>query len=263
MIDENQWRDATRDYSFMQGLTAEEDRRLRYIASDFLARKAFVGGAGFVITERVKIEVAAQASVLVLALNVDYYEGWREIVIYPNEFRPRREVVDESGVVHVSEQVLAGEAWQSGPVVLSYEHVNQGGYARDGAGHNVVIHEFAHKLDMLTGEANGCPPLHMGMDRERWKRTFMEAYLRFCADVDAADVRAPYDGGKALDALLIDPYGAETPAEFFAVISETFFEAPEAVWEFSEPVYNELKAFYRQDPLARLVTAGVIERVES
>jgi MtfA peptidase len=143
--------------------------------------------------------------------------------------------------------------------VLSYEDV-----ARRSAGPatNVVIHEFAHKLDMRSGEANGSPPLHKGMNREQWKRAFMEAYLRHCKPVDHARSRAPYDGGQAQRALLIDPYGAETPAEFFAVISEAFFESPETVIEFAPSVYTQLKSFYRQDPLERLIAAGVIERVQ-
>ena len=104
---------------------------------------------------------------------------------------------------------------------------------------------------MLNGEANGYPPLHRGMSKETWKRTFLAAYLSFCKQVDEADALARRDGGRALDAITIDPYAAQSPAEFFAVISEGFFEMPEAVHDAFPAVYQQLKAFYKQDPLTR------------
>ena len=252
LIDLAAWNLATADYQFVRRLTVEENRRLRLIASDFLARKNIVGAAGFEVDQLVRIQIAAQACILILELDVDYYDGWREIIVYPGQFAKTHDVMDEFGVVHTTRDPLAGEAWLGGPVVLSHADVAHTENAVDrGDGYNVVIHEFAHKLDMLNGEANGYPPLHRGMSKETWKRTFLSAYLAFCKQVDGADALARRDGGKALDAILIDPYAAQSPAEFFAVISEVFFEMPEDVYEAFPAVYQQLKAFYKQDPLTR------------
>ena len=252
LIDSAAWNRATADYHFVKRLTAEENRRLRLIASDFLMRKNINGAAGFEIDELIRIQIAAQACILILELDVDYYDGWREIIVYPGQFAKTHDVVDEYGVVHTTRDPLAGEAWLGGPVVLSHADIAHTENAVDrGDGYNVVIHEFAHKLDMLNGEANGYPPLHRGMSKETWKRTFLAAYLAFCKQVDKADALARKDGGRALDAIPIDPYASENPAEFFAVISEVFFEMPETVHATFPGVYQQLKAFYKQDPLAR------------
>ena len=252
LIDLAAWNRATADYHFVKRLTAEENRRLRLIASDFLMRKSINGAAGFEIDELIRIQIAAQACILILELDVDYYDGWREIIVYPGQFAKTHDVMDEYGIVHTTRDPLAGEAWLGGPVVLSHADIAHTENAVDrGDGYNVVIHEFAHKLDMLNGEANGYPPLHRGMSKETWKRTFLAAYLAFCKQVDEADALARKDGGRALDAIPIDPYASENPAEFFAVISEVFFEMPETVHATFPVVYQQLKAFYKQDPLAR------------
>ncbi len=252
LIDLAAWNRATADYHFVKRLTVEENRRLRLIASDFLMRKSINGAAGFEIDELIRIQIAAQACILILELDVDYYDGWREIIVYPGQFAKTHDVVDEYGIVHTTRDPLAGEAWLGGPVVLSHADIAHTENAVDrGDGYNVVIHEFAHKLDMLNGEANGYPPLHRGMSKETWKRTFLAAYLAFCKQVDEADALARKDGGRALDAIPIDPYASENPAEFFAVISEVFFEMPETVHATFPVVYQQLKAFYKQDPLAR------------
>jgi MtfA peptidase len=248
LIDEALWRQATEHYYFMRRLSKEEDRRLRLIASDFLSRKTFTGAAEFEITPLMQVQVAAQACTLVLELGVNQFDGWSEIIIYPGKFAPKREVTDHAGVVHSTRDTLAGEAWLGGPVVLSYEDVAS--LARNTA-HNVVIHEFAHKLDMRNGNANGFPPLHKGMSAVTWKRDFMAAYLDFCKRVDYADEYEHLDNSASLNALPMDPYGSESPAEFFAVASETFFERPESLAAGYSTVYAQLKAFYRQDPLAQ------------
>ena len=252
LIDLAAWNHATANYQFVRRLTVEENRRLRLIASDFLSRKTFVGAADLEIDELIRIQIAAQACILILELDVDFYDGWREIIVYPGQFAKTHDVMDEFGVVHTTRDPLVGEAWLGGPVVLSHADVAHTENAVDrGDGYNVVIHEFAHKLDMLNGEANGYPPLHRSMSKETWKRTFLAAYLAFCKQVDEADTLARKDGGRALDAIAIDPYAAESPAEFFAVISEVFFEMPQAVHDAFPAVYQQLKAFYKQDPLAR------------
>ena len=251
-IDATLWQTATRQYAFVCALSDEENRRLRLIASDFLSRKTITGAGGQEIDDLVRTQIAAQACILVLELGLDYFDGWSEVIVYPSQFMPVREVTDEAGVVHTTRDALAGEAWLGGPVVLSYEDVARTGDPINGIeGYNVVIHEFAHKLDMLNGEANGFPPLQKGMHRDAWKQAFMAAYLAFCRAVDAADAIEHRDGGRALDALPLDPYASASPAEFFAVISEAFFEIPDVVTASFPAVYAQLVLFYRQDPRTR------------
>jgi Mlc titration factor MtfA (ptsG expression regulator) len=255
LIDEALWRNATAGYSFVQSLNAEENRRLRLIASDFLSKKSITGADGLEIDNLIRTQIAAQACILVLELGIKYFKGWSEIVVYPSQFVPEREVVDEIGLVHTTRDALAGEAWLGGPVVLSYEDVARSGDAENSVeAYNVVIHEFAHKLDMLNGNANGFPPMQKGMSREAWRRAFMSAYLDFCKQVDAADAhgrRSRISRNHALDALPLDPYASENPAEFFAVITEAFFEMPHAIAQSFPGVYEQLTLFYRQDPAAR------------
>jgi Mlc titration factor MtfA (ptsG expression regulator) len=254
-IDEGLWESATAPYLFMRGIGPEDDARLRAIAAQFLARKQFHGTHDLDITPLMHVQVAAQASILVLELGIGWYDGWSDIIVYPGQFAPEREFVDEAGVVHLVQDPMAGEAWLGGPVILSYEDVamTSDEDARV-AGYNVVIHEFAHKLDMRNGDPNGCPPLHAGMPLAQWREAFSQAYGDFCRRVDEADRLAEEDGGAALDALPIDPYAAENPGEFFAVASEAFFETPERLQPAYPAVYAQLSLFYRQDPLRRLGT---------
>lgn len=225
----------------MRGLTAEESRRLRLMASDFLTRKHITGAAGLHITDLIRTQIAAQACILVLELGIDCYDDWQEIIVYPGHFRPLREHADAAGVVHTHQGILAGEAWLRGPVILSYQDIaDSGAPDHQRAGHNVVIHEFAHKLDMLNGSADGYPPLHKGMSRESWRQSFMAAYLDFCQRVDEGTPELP-----------MNAYAAENPAEFFAVISEAFFETPNRIQASYPQVYQQLTRFYRQNPFAR------------
>jgi len=252
-IDEALWRESTGDWLFMRGLTAEEDARLKSLAARFLAGKHYSGTHGLEITPRMRVEVAAQASILVLELGIEWYDGWTEIIMYPSQFAPEREIVDEAGVVHLTNDPMAGEAWLGGPVVLSYEDVALAGDAAQRvAGYNVVIHEFAHKLDMRNGDPNGFPPLHEEMSAKAWKAALSAAYDDFCARVDATDRLSERRAQAALDALPIDPYAAESAGEFFAVGSEAFFETPELLAPAYPAMYEQLTLFYRQDPLARL-----------
>ena len=252
-IDTALWRRATAPWPFMRGFPEGDRERLQRLCERFLARKHFSGAHGLEVSEAMQVEIAAQACVLILELGESWYEGWSEIIVYPTQFVPEREVVDEAGVVHLTRDPLAGEAWLGGPVILSYEDVAlSSDEAARVAGYNVVIHEFAHKLDMRNGDANGFPPLHAGMAVGAWKKAFAEAYEDFCARVDAADRRPGARGQAALDALPLDPYAAESAGEFFAVGSEAFFETPELLQPAYPAVYEQLRLFYRQDPLARL-----------
>lgn len=227
------WRSVTGAFGFVRRLTAAENRRLRELTLVFLAEKQFTGTHGIEVSDRMRVSIAVQACLPILELGLDWYAGWTGIVLYPGDFRVKRSEADEHGIVHEWDDALAGEAMPGGPVVLSWDAA-----ANDEA-MNVVIHEFAHKLDMVNGEADGYPPLHPGMERAAWSAAFEEAYEGFCDAVE-----------RDKDTWL-DPYAAEHPAEFFAVISEAFFTDPKETARRYPGVYAQLCLFYRQDPAAR------------
>ena len=227
-IEEALWCEATSRLRFIP-----QTPKLRSLALLFLAEKQFSGTHGLEVTDEMRVSIAAQACLPVLELGLDWYAGFSGIVVYPGDFRVRRSETDEDGVGHEWDDELAGEAMPGGPVVLSWDAT-----AND-AGMNVVIHEFAHKLDMLNGAADGLPPLHAAMDRAAWARAFEEAYQGFCDAVER---------GKET---WLDPYAAEHASEFFAVISEAFFEDPAETRRRYPDVYDQLKLFYLQDPLSR------------
>ncbi|MCS4503764.1 Protein MtfA [wastewater metagenome] len=232
-VDDALWRRATHSDSVLAGLDAGERVRLRELATLFLARKRFYAAGGGEFVPEQAVRIAALAAVPVLGLDIDWYRGWQSVIVYPSGFLARHREMDEAGVVHDEARALAGEAWDNGPVILSWSDVEAGG-RRDGW--NVVLHELAHKLDMLNGEANGMPPLHRGMDRRAWTRAFTEAFEAINAAVEAGR-----DPG-------IDDYAATDPAECFAVFSETFLEMPEVVAAHFPAVHEQLAAFYRRTP---------------
>jgi len=233
-VDPALWRRVTAKLPFLRGLDAARTRRLQDLVLMFLAEKQFVGARGQALDDALRLSVAVQACLPILELGLDWYEGWTGIVIYPGDFRVRRSEMDEGGVVHEWEDELTGESWQGGPVILSWDAAQHDEHA------NVVIHEFAHKLDMLNGEADGVPPLPAEMDRGAWREALAQAYAGFREAVE-----------RGRDTWL-DPYAAEDPSEFFAVLSEAFFEAPNETRRRYPEMYEQLRRFYRQDPAARL-----------
>jgi Mlc titration factor MtfA (ptsG expression regulator) len=221
----------------LAGLSNDESRRLRDLALLFLRDKTFEQARDVGLNDEMRLTIALQACLPILNLGLGWYRGWYALILYPDEFVPQREWIDEDGIVWVAEEPMSGEAWEQGPVILSWADVRAGG-VRDGF--NVVVHELAHKLDMCDGSANGHPPLHRGMSDERWSFVFGRAYHDLIRRLELGEE------------LAIDPYGSESPAEFFAVCSEAFFELPQLLAEAYRDVYGQLKEFYRQDPLSRL-----------
>jgi hypothetical protein len=238
-IDDALWRRARRHLPFLAGLSADEERRLRELAVLFLAEKQITPVRGLALSDDDRVEIALQACLPVLELGLDWYDGWVGIVVHPSDFQVQRSLTGEDGVVHEWEDELAGESWPGGPVVLSWEALDDSGSVPAG-GANVVIHEFAHKLDMAAGEADGVPPMPSREARERWIEVFDAAFDRFCNAVDAGRTT------------FLDPYAAEHEAEFFAVASEAFFESPNALRREYAELYELFKGFYRQDPARRL-----------
>jgi Mlc titration factor MtfA (ptsG expression regulator) len=241
-LDDDMWRETLGRYRFLTGLSDAERERLRDLTTVFLHDKQIHGAAGLELDAAMRMALAVQACILLLNLPDDWYDGWVEIIVYPDEFMPEVEWEDEFGVVHVGKEIRSGEAWLRGPVILSWADIGED--FADGV--NVAIHEFAHKLDMLNGDADGFPPLHAGMDRAAWTHAFESAYKDLCHSVDCGRETT------------IDPYAAESPGEFFAVMSEAFIERPEIVHAGYPAVYAQLKGFYRQDPYARHVAAGLL-----
>jgi len=220
------------------GLTESELAELARLAERLAGSKSITAIAPLQWLEPMANLLFLQMALPVLALGEAGLAGWQEIIVYPQPFLVRQEWHDPIGLVHEGESLLSGQARRDGPLILSWPDVKTSAQRLDGW--NVVIHEVAHKLDMLNGEANGFPPLHKGMDRHAWAHDWSSAYNRFCRGVDAG-----------VDDWL-DPYAAEHPAEFFAVLSEAFFECPHQVRQDFPTLYRHLSQFYRQDPAQRL-----------
>jgi len=157
-IDDALWGRALEHLPFLRGLSADEERRLKELAILFLAEKQFTPVRGLQLSDDDRVEIALQACLPVLELGLDCYDGWVGIVVHPSDFHVQRRQTGEDGVVHEWDDELAGESWPGGPVVLSWEALDDSGSVAEG-GANVVIHEFAHKLDMMSGEADGVPPM--------------------------------------------------------------------------------------------------------
>ena len=249
-LDPAAWDQALAAVPAARGLEPDEERRLRELVVLFLHEKTIEAVRGAEVTEARKLVIAIQACLLILNLGIDWYRGWHTVLVYPEQFVTGEVVEDELGIVHVDDGARAGESWPGGPVVLSWEDVMEGVGGTDD-GYNLVVHEFAHKLDMRNGEENGMPPLHPGMDAQVWQRVFSTAYDDFQDDVE-----------RGRD-LIVDDYAGDSPAEFFAVISEAFFEIPEVLRARFPEVYAQLAAFYRQDPAARFSRAGRAVRARS
>ena len=237
-IPPSDWRAVTRAMPLLAGLDDDEVERLRVLASVFLDEKSLEPVQGLRLTDPMRWMLAAYAALPVLNLGIDWYGGWRSLVLYPGEFVASHEWTDEGGLVHQRREVLSGEAWERGPMVLSWEDVAAAGVLD---GYNPVIHECAHKLDLRNGDANGQPPLHAGMERQAWRDVFSAAFVDLTARVDRGE-ETP-----------LDPYATESPGEFFAVMSEHFFETPHLLMGQYPEVYRQLSLFYLQDPAARLM----------
>ena len=237
------WAQTLTALSFLANLAVDEQKRLKTLVEDFLGEKEFSTAGGLELSDEICVAIAAQGCLPILELGLAAYRGWVGIVVYPDEFVVARRIEDEDGIVHEFDDVLSGEAWEGGPLIISWHDAQMAG-----SGYNVVIHEFAHKLDMLNGEADGIPALHSGMTSEAWDDVFIPAYEDFCRRVD---------NGEETD---IDPYASDAPAEFFAVISENFFELPAVVNREYPALYALLRSYYRQHPLGRLrEPAGFLE----
>ena len=217
-------------------LPAAHQVQLRRHVQVLLAEVPFIGCAGLVVDDEVRVTIAAQAAFLLLGRGGSF-GNLREVLVYPGLFVVPRAEAGAGGVVHESRDVLAGQSWQRGQVVVAWDAVRQGAAdPHDGA--NVVIHEFAHQLDQDAGVANGAPYVGRAAVQQAWARTMRAEFSALHARLATSQPE------------LIDPYAATHPAEFFAVTSELFFERPDALSAARPALYEQLRRCYRVDPLA-------------
>jgi Mlc titration factor MtfA (ptsG expression regulator) len=214
-IPEALWRATLERYPFLADRAGTELARLRELAAAFLAQKEFHGAGGLAITDEIALAIAAQAVLPVLHLGLRWYDDFVGIVVHPDEVVARRSTMDETGVVHDWNEVLAGEAMEGGPVMLNWLDVAQAGDTAE-TGFNVVIHEFVHKIDLRDGASDGCPPLPSKAARRQWLAVLQPQYEAFREQV----IRAERFGEPAP---WLDDYGATAIDEFFAVACEAYF----------------------------------------
>ena len=216
-------------------MPADLQLQLKQHVQIFLAEKVFVGCNGVKITDEIRITIAAQACLLLLNRKTDYYPNLQTILVYPRAFIKEQQKTHFDGVRHTEKTALAGESWQHGKVVLSWQDTIDGAQITND-GRNVVIHEFAHQLDQENGRANGAPILTKGQDYQSWSSAFSKQFEQLKSQE------------KMGTPSLFDYYGATNPAEFFAVTSEVFFEKSSAFYLQYPTLYQQLKLFYRVDP---------------
>lgn len=234
-IPEPLWRLTLERLPFLGRLDDADRAELRRLCSLFLDHKQFHGVGGLAVTDEMALAVAAQACLPVLKLGLDPYRAFVGIVMHPDEVVAQRSVMNEDGIVHEYDETLSGEAMGGGPVMLAWSDVRDAAEGADWA-YNVVIHEFAHVIDMAAGEADGVPPLPDAAARAHWIAVIDTAYERFCERVD--------DGVDTV----VDPYGAEAVEEFFAVAVEAFFVASVQFKRESPELYALLAGYFMQDP---------------
>ena len=254
-IDDELWQGTLGSLPFLTRLDDAEQQRLRELAQQFLADKEMAAAGDLQLTSQMQASIAAQACLPVLKFGLAAYRGWTSIVVYPDEFLVPRQVTDETGVVHEYVDQISGEAWDGGPLLLSWADAQMGK-----PGYNVVIHEFTHKLDMANGDADGLPPfdrrLHPRLSATRWRQVLDDAFERLNAELDLIESEIPPEVDPELPAadpyfarLPLDAYAATDPGEFFAVSSEAFFVAPAPLRDAFPEWYGLLAEFFLQDPL--------------
>ncbi len=231
------WAATLSRYPFLALRDAAQLAALRDMTAAFLAEKEFTGAGGLQVDDTIAVAIAAQACLPALALGIEWLDGFVGIVVHPDAVVAAREVEDEDGVVHAFDEELSGEAMQGGPVMLAWRDVAEAGLSAVD-GYNVVVHEFAHVMDMRGGLTAGAQEADASKPRGVWQSSLLDAWSRFADAVE--------DGASTF----LDPYGAESAQEFFAVAAEAFFVAPLELRNEQPAAYDLLVEFFRQDPAA-------------
>lgn len=227
----------TRNIPIYTRMSGELRHQLDKLVQQFLYQKKFVGCAGLEVDDEMRVTIAGQASLLLLNRPTRVYPDLHTILVYPSAFMVPRKQVDAAGVVTEARQDLLGESWGDGRVILSWDHVQRGAHDFTD-GQNVVLHEFAHQLDSESGSNNGAPYLGSETSYRTWSEVLSRDFANLQAD-------AMYRQESVLD-----HYGAQSPAEFFAVATETFFEKPYQLAEHHPALFSEFFKYYRVDPRA-------------
>ena len=245
---------------WLEDLPTEDRSKLCVLMAEFLSIKAINGAHGLIVTDEMRVAIAAQACLPVLHLGLAHYGDFSEIVVHAGAFEVHRQHTDDIGLITELHEVLAGESIDGGPVVLSWEDVAEPGFSAHPG--NVVIHEFAHKLDLADGLADGCPPMSAGL-RRRWLVCLDAAYEAFCAKLDDIESSIPSDidpESEQADAwygtLPLDPYAATDPCEFFAVAAERHFVDPHGFAEAFPELHDCFVTFFQQSPYPAADTNG-------
>lgn len=233
-LDDATWSQLRARVHWIDALDDARQQRLRSLAGRFLQRKTITPMAPLQLDAVQRAILAALCCLPLLEFGEEGLHGWSQLIVYPDAFRVNRSHVDAAGVMHEWDDELIGEAWQDGPLVLSWADV-EADLAEPHAGFCVAVHEMAHKIDVLDGVLDGTPPLPRGWQRA-WARDFQQAYDALAAAVDAGEEVA------------IDPYAAEAPDEFFAVCSEYHFSDPALLLELFPAVAGHLERFYGAPP---------------
>ncbi|CAM4149779.1 zinc-dependent peptidase [Kerstersia similis] len=253
------WEATLQAAPYLATLDPQERAQLLQRAAWLLASKTINGAQGLSIDNQIRLTIAAQACLPILHLPVELYAGWDEIIVYPSGFLIPRQDADAIGVVHEYMEEAAGQAWDGGPVLLSWDDT----VAPGSPGFNVVIHEFAHKLDLYAGDADGTPWLeaHAGLAPRRWREILTEALEALRVQLDEIETTLPPDldpdspeADAWYETLPLDPYAATDEAEFFAVSSEAFFVDPWRLAQAMPAWYEQLSRYYRQDPRNRITS---------
>jgi len=233
-IDPHTWSTARCATPWIQALDPVRQARLQSLTARLLHDKTITPVAGLVLDDAQRVQLAALCCLPLLEFGAEGLHGWSQLIVYPDAFRAQRSHIDAAGVMHEWDDALIGEAWESGPVILSWADVLSD-CASPREGFCVAVHEIAHKIDALDGALDGTPPLPRDWQRE-WARDFQSAYDAFCRAVDAGDV------------IKIDSYAAESPEEFFAVCSEYHFSLPALLDAAMPTVAAHLQRFYGPSP---------------
>jgi Mlc titration factor MtfA (ptsG expression regulator) len=232
-----QWRKVIQQrMPYFRQMPADLQIQLKQHIQVFLAEKNFIGCNGVKITDEIRITVAAQACLLLLNRKTNYYPKLKNILVYPRAFVKEQQSLNVDGVQQLQKSTLAGESWEFGKVVLSWQDTVEGAQIPDD-GRNVVIHEFAHQLDQENGKANGAPILDKGQSYQCWSTVFSAQFEQLQRQ---AETGTPS---------LFDYYGATNPAEFFAVASEVFFEQSKQFYQQYPKLYHQIQQYYQVDPL--------------
>jgi MtfA peptidase len=230
----DEWKEILdRDVAYVATLSEADRAELEGLVQVFLAEKNLEGCGGLELTDEIRVTIAAQACLLLLHRETDIYPALDTVLVYPHAYRATGHTHDGPVVIE-SDDARLGESWTRGVVVLAWDHVSSS--ARHLGGDNVVLHEFAHQLDAEDGSMDGAPDLGSRARFASWARVLGEEYAELANRLHA---------GRPSD---IDAYGATSPPEFFAVVTEMFFEKPQQMRKRHPELYAELAAFYRQDP---------------